>query len=100
KVEVEVEDLAGFEEALEAGADVILLDNMPLDEMEQAVKRAGGRVLLEASGNITLDRIEEVARTGVHIISVGALTHSPRAVDVSLEIHPHHPSGTERIRGK
>jgi nicotinate-nucleotide pyrophosphorylase (carboxylating) len=88
KVEVEVEDLPGVEEAIRAGADVILLDNMSPDKMRKAVRLVGGRVLLEASGNISLDNIEEVAKTGVDLISIGALTHSSRAVDVSLELIP------------
>jgi len=86
KVEVEVENLDELREALDAGADAVLLDNMSPDLMQKAVELAGGRVLLEASGGIGLGNIESVARTGVHIISVGALTHSPRAVDMSLEL--------------
>jgi len=86
KVEVEVEDLAGLEEAIGAGADVVLLDNMPCDMMKEAVKIAGGRVMTEASGNINLDTVAEVAGTGVDILSVGALTHSVPAVDLSLEL--------------
>jgi nicotinate-nucleotide pyrophosphorylase (carboxylating) len=86
KVEVEVEHLSGVEEALTAGADVILLDNMSPHMMRQAVDLVDGRVPLEASGNITLDNIKEVAATGVDLISIGALTHSPRAVDLSLEV--------------
>jgi nicotinate-nucleotide pyrophosphorylase (carboxylating) len=85
-VEVEVEDLDGLREALEAGAEAILLDNMSPDLMRKAVELAGGRVLLEASGGIGLETIEWVAKTGVHIISVGAITHSPRAADISLEL--------------
>ena len=88
KVEVEVEDLPGLNEALEAGADVILLDNMSSDMMREAVRIADGRVLLEASGNINLDNVDEVAGTGVDLISIGALTHSARAVDLSLELIP------------
>ncbi|MDB4444539.1 carboxylating nicotinate-nucleotide diphosphorylase [bacterium] len=86
KVEVEVEDLDGVEEALQAGADVILLDNMPSDMIQKAVDLVGGRATTEASGGITLENIEEIAKTGVDIISVGALTHSLRAVDLSMEI--------------
>ena len=88
KVEVEVEDLGGVEEAVQAGADVILLDNMPPDMVREAVRIIGGRVKTEASGNINLDNIEEYARAGVDIISVGALTHSARAANVSLELSP------------
>ena len=86
KVEVEVEDLAGLEEAIQAGADAVLLDNMGVDAMRDAVRLAAGRVLLEASGNVSLDTVVAIAQTGVDIISVGGLTHSPRAVDVSLKV--------------
>ncbi|HUT72523.1 MAG TPA: carboxylating nicotinate-nucleotide diphosphorylase [Desulfatiglandales bacterium] len=86
KIEVEVDDLRGLEEAMRVGADAVLLDNMSIDEMKEAVSIAGGRVLLEASGGITLETIGEVAQTGVDLISVGALTHSARSVDISLEI--------------
>lgn len=85
KIEVEVRDLIEFDEALHAGADVVLLDNMPVVDMAEAVRRAHGRdVLLEASGNMALPRVREVAEAGVHLISVGALTHSPPAIDLSL----------------
>jgi nicotinate-nucleotide pyrophosphorylase (carboxylating) len=86
KIEVEVEDLKGVKEAIQAGADAVLLDNMSPEMMRKAVDVVGGRLEIEASGNITLQNIEEVARTGVNLISVGALTHSPRAVDLSLEV--------------
>ncbi len=86
KVEVEVEDLKGMEEAIGAGADVVLLDNMSAGDMKKAVELARGRVLIEASGGITIENIKEIAETGVDMISVGALTHSVRAVDLSLEI--------------
>ena len=86
RVEVEVEDLAGLDEALDAGADAVLLDNMPVEEVRKAVEATAGRALLEVSGGITLDNIEEYARTGVDFISVGALTHSVRSVDVALEV--------------
>jgi nicotinate-nucleotide pyrophosphorylase (carboxylating) len=88
KVEVEVEDLAGVEEAVKAGADIILLDNMTTEGLEKAVKIARGKVVLEASGGVNLDTIARVAQTGVDIISVGALTHSARAMDISLEVVP------------
>jgi nicotinate-nucleotide pyrophosphorylase (carboxylating) len=71
---------------MRVGVDAVLLDNMSIDEMKEAVSVAGGRVLLEASGGITLETIKEVAQTGVDLISVGALTHSARSVDISLEI--------------
>lgn len=86
RVEVEVEELAGLREAMEAGADVVLLDNMEPGLMREAVKIAGGRVLLEASGGIHLDNVGEIAATGVDLISVGALTHSVKAKDISLEL--------------
>jgi nicotinate-nucleotide pyrophosphorylase (carboxylating) len=87
-VEVEVNDLDEFDEALGLGVDRILLDNMSLDDMREAVRRVGNcgepRPELEASGNVTLDRIGEIAATGVDLVSVGALTHSAPAVDLSL----------------
>ena len=87
KVEVEVETLEEFEEALKAGPDCILLDNMSLEEMREAVSRLGSnRVVLEASGNMTLERVRLVAETGVHVISVGAVTHSAPAIDLSMLI--------------
>ena len=70
--------MAELEEALAAGADAILLDNMGLAEMARAVRRVAGKIPLEASGNMTLERVREVAATGVDLISVGALTHSVR----------------------
>ncbi len=85
RVEVEAASLLQVREALAAGADMIMLDNMPLETMSQAVALAGGRVPLEASGNMTLDRIRAVAETGVDFISVGALTHSAKAVDISMD---------------
>jgi nicotinate-nucleotide pyrophosphorylase (carboxylating) len=87
KVEVEVESLADLQEALTAGAEAILLDNMTLDQLRQAVQLVAGRALLEASGNMTLDRVNVVAATGVNLISVGALTHSVTAADFSLRLH-------------
>jgi nicotinate-nucleotide pyrophosphorylase (carboxylating) len=84
KVEVEVTSLAELEEALEAGADLILLDNFPLEAIREAVRRVAGRVPLEASGNMTLERARQVAEVGVDYVSVGALTHSARALDLSL----------------
>jgi nicotinate-nucleotide pyrophosphorylase (carboxylating) len=85
RIEVEAANLLQVREALAAGADMVMLDNMPLETMRQAVGLAGGRVPLEASGNMTLDRVRSVAETGVDFISVGALTHSARAVDISLD---------------
>ncbi|MFH1489377.1 MAG: nicotinate-nucleotide diphosphorylase (carboxylating), partial [Pseudomonadota bacterium] len=80
--------LEGLDEAIRAGADVVLLDNMSTDMMRRAVETAQGRVLLEASGNITVDNISQIAQTGVDIISSGSLTHSPRAADISLKMLP------------
>jgi nicotinate-nucleotide pyrophosphorylase (carboxylating) len=85
RIEVEAASLLQVREALAAGADMIMLDNMPLEQMRQAVIIAAGRVPLEASGNMTLDRVRAVAETGVDYISVGALTHSAKAIDISLE---------------
>jgi nicotinate-nucleotide pyrophosphorylase (carboxylating) len=87
RVAVETSNLDEFDAALEAGADVIMLDNMGIEDMKEAVHRANGhRVQLEASGNMTLERLRTVAETGVHYISVGALTHSAPALDLSLLI--------------
>lgn len=86
KIEVEVRDLTEFEEALAEGADVIMLDNMTVDLMREAVARAWGRVVLEASGNVTLDNVRAIAETGVDLISVGSITHSAPAADISLRI--------------
>lgn len=86
KIEVEVRNLGELEEALASGADIIMLDNMSAGDMKTAVATTGGRVPLEASGNITLENIRTVALTGVNFISVGTLTHSVRAADISLLI--------------
>lgn len=88
KIEVEVTDLQQLSEAIEAGADLVLLDNMTPDELREAVELAAGRVALEASGGVTLQNVAAVAASGVDYISVGALTHSAPAVDMSLEISP------------
>jgi len=87
KIEIEVKSAEEAAEAADAGADIIMLDNMNLDEMRQAVKLIEGRALVEASGGITLDGVRAVAETGVDLISVGALTHSPKALDMSLQLH-------------
>lgn len=86
KIEVEVENLKELEEAVEAGADVVMLDNMSVQDMAEAVRAADAKVILEASGNMTLESVKEVARTGVDLISVGLLTHSPVAADISMKI--------------
>ena len=88
RVEVEVETLDQLAEAIAAGADAIMLDNMDLETMAEAVRLTSGKVILEASGGVTLDNVRDVAGTGVDLISVGALTHSARAVDMSMEIEP------------
>lgn len=85
-VEVEVTDLAELDEALAAGADAVLLDNMDLETTIEAVRRAGGKVVLESSGGMTLDNVRAYAEAGVDLISVGALTHSVRTIDVALEV--------------
>lgn len=86
KIEVEIGNIHDLKEALEAGADVIMLDNMSIDDMKDAVAVVNGKVLLEASGNVTLERIGAIAGTGVDYISVGALTHSAPAADIALKI--------------
>jgi nicotinate-nucleotide pyrophosphorylase (carboxylating) len=86
RIEVEVENLNDLTEALAVGADVVMLDNMSLADMKEAVKRAQGKVITEASGNITIDRVRAVAETGVDLISIGALTHSAPAADISMKI--------------
>ncbi len=86
KVEVEVETLEEVREAVEAGAHIIMLDNMPAPVMKQAVDIIGGRALVEASGGITMETVRAVAETGVDLISIGGLTHSPRALDISLDL--------------
>jgi len=88
KIEVEAEDLAGVEEACREGADAILLDNMDPAQLAKAVELIDGAAIIEASGGITLDTVKGVADTGVNMISVGALTHSAKAADFSLEINP------------
>jgi nicotinate-nucleotide pyrophosphorylase (carboxylating) len=85
-VEVEVGTVSEALEAVEAGADIVMLDNMNLGDMRKAVKSIHGRALIEASGGITLDNVRAVAETGVDFISIGALTHSARALDISLEV--------------
>lgn len=86
KVEVEVENINELKEALKAGADVVMLDNMTIEDMREAVRLAKGKVILEASGNINLANVKAVAETGVDLISVGAITHSAPAVDISMKI--------------
>jgi nicotinate-nucleotide pyrophosphorylase (carboxylating) len=85
-VEVEAQSLADVEAAIETGADVILLDNLPLEQIHQAVGRIAGRAKIEISGGVSLDRMPELALTGADYVSIGALTHSAPAVDLSFEI--------------
>ena len=86
RIEVEVRTLKGLKEAIEEGADIVMLDNMSVNDMREAVEIAKGRVLIEASGNVNLENVRAVAETGVDVISVGALTHSAVAADISLKI--------------
>jgi nicotinate-nucleotide pyrophosphorylase (carboxylating) len=85
-IEVEAETLDDVREALAARADAILLDNMPRPTMAEAVALTGGHAKLEASGGVSLDTVRAIAETGVDFVSVGALTHSARSLDVSLEV--------------
>ncbi|MBI4689304.1 MAG: carboxylating nicotinate-nucleotide diphosphorylase [Nitrospirae bacterium] len=89
KVEIEVENLNDLREAVESGADIVMLDNMSVGEMKKAVKIARGTkrdIILEASGNINLNNVRSIAETGVDLISIGALTHSAPASDISMKI--------------
>lgn len=86
KIEIEVKTPEEASEAAEGGADIIMLDNMSLDNMRRAVQLIKGRALIEASGGVTLANVRAIAETGVDLISVGALTHSVRALDISLEL--------------
>ena len=86
KIEVEVKNLEEAVEAADAGADIIMLDNMNLDDMRQAVQLIKGRAVIEASGGVTLDKVRTIAETGVDLISIGALTHSSKALDISLKL--------------
>jgi nicotinate-nucleotide pyrophosphorylase (carboxylating) len=85
RVQVECATLAQVDEALASGADAILLDNMPLGDLAAAVRRIAGRAVVEASGGVTLDTVRAIAETGVDVISVGALTHSAPAIDLSMK---------------
>lgn len=87
RIEVEVENFAQLEEALEVNPDIIMLDNMDLAEMEEAVKMVNGKALVEASGGVNLQTIASIARTGVDVISIGSLTHSVTALDISLDLN-------------
>ncbi|MFP4389387.1 MAG: carboxylating nicotinate-nucleotide diphosphorylase [Desulfococcaceae bacterium] len=86
RIEVEVEDMAGVRQALNAGADAILLDNMSIDQIREAVGTIQDRALIEVSGGVTLETLPALAQTGVDLISCGALTHGARSVDLSMDI--------------
>jgi nicotinate-nucleotide pyrophosphorylase (carboxylating) len=90
KVEVEVGNIGEAVEALDAGADIIMLDNMAVGEIKKVVELARGSTLIEASGGITLDNVRQVAEAGVDLISIGAITHSAKALDLSLELETGH----------
>lgn len=87
KIEVEVSDFEQLKEALDLGVEVIMLDNMSNEDMAKAVEITGGRAKLEASGNVTAETISDIAKTGVDIISLGAITHSVKAFDISMKIN-------------
>jgi len=86
KIEVEVKNIEELNEALEAKVDIIMLDNMSIEEMKKSVKIAKGKTVIEASGGVTIDNVRSIALTGVDIISVGALTHSYKSLDISIKI--------------
>ena len=86
KIEVEVSNIPELREAIKAGADVVMLDNMTVIDMREAVNISNGRVLIEASGNVTLKNVRDIAETGVDLISVGAVTHSAPSADISLKL--------------
>ncbi len=88
RIEVEAPDVETALLAIEAGADIVMLDNMTVEAMREAVEAAGGRAVLEASGGVNLETVREIAATGVDLVSVGALTHSAPALDISLEVEP------------
>ncbi len=88
RVEVECDTLEQAREAVDAGADIILFDNMTPEEMREGVELCRGRALTEASGGITLDTVREAAEAGVDLLSTGSITHSVKALDISLEVHP------------
>jgi len=87
-IEVEAQSLEQVDEALAAGVDILLVDNLPLDAITEAVRRARGRAKVEISGGVTLERLPELAATGANYVSVGALTHSAPAADLSFELEP------------
>lgn len=86
KIEVETTNLYQVEEAIRCGVDIIMLDNFSLSDMKKAIEMINGKCLIEASGNVNLDTVQQIAETGVDLISVGAITHSVKALDISLEL--------------
>lgn len=86
KIEVEVENINDLKEALKAGADIVMLDNMTVEEMTEAVKMAKGKAVIEASGNVNMNNVRSIAETGVNMISIGAITHSAPAADISMKV--------------
>ena len=97
RVEVETENIKEVKDAILAGADIIMLDNMAIKDIKEAVKLAKGKATLEVSGNVSLDNVREIADTGVDLISVGALTHSAPAADISMKIITRTPAEEEFI---
>ncbi|RUQ99222.1 carboxylating nicotinate-nucleotide diphosphorylase [Labedella endophytica] len=95
-VEVEVDRLDQIEDVIAGGADTVMLDNFSLDDLRRGVALIAGRAVVEASGTVSLDTVRAIAETGVDVISVGALTHSARALDLGLDIRVHNQSGPER----
>jgi nicotinate-nucleotide pyrophosphorylase (carboxylating) len=85
-IEIEAQSLDQVDEAVAAGADLILVDNLPIEDVREAVRRIAGRAKIEVSGGVTLDRMPELSRTGAHYVSIGALTHSAPAADLSFEL--------------
>lgn len=86
KIEIEVQGIEEAQEAVNAGADILLLDNMSLEDISEVVRQFHGKVLIEVSGGMTLENVDDIAKTGVDYISIGALTHSAPALDLSLDI--------------
>ena len=98
-IEIEAQSLEQVDEAVAAGADVILLDNLPIESVREAVRRIAGRTKIELSGGVTLDRIPELALTGAHYVSIGALTHSAPAADLSFELELESSAATPSSAG-
>ena len=95
-IEIEAQSLDQVDEAIRAGADTILLDNLSTSDMKEAVRRIARRAMVEISGGVTLERIPELAETGADYVSVGALTHSAPAADLSFELEPASPRPESR----